>query len=68
MLQGCQGWQELIPSHSGTTLDYNTDAVHCVFPDKKFPFKLVEDIQLNGHYWNKEDKAYNIKLNIIKTV
>ena len=43
---------QLIKSHSGTILDYNTDAINCVFPDNKFPFELVEDIQLNGHYWN----------------
>jgi len=53
---------QLIKSHSGTILDYNTDAINCVFPDNKFPFKLVEDIQLNGHYWNKKDKVYKYKI------
>ncbi len=57
-----------IKSHSGTILDYNTDAINCVFEDNKFPFELVEDIQLKGHYWNKADKAYKYKLNTIKIV
>jgi predicted AAA+ superfamily ATPase len=33
-----------------------------VFPDNKFPFELVEDVQLNGHYWNKADKSYKYKI------
>ncbi len=49
--------RQLIKSHSGTILDY-TDAINCVFPDNKFPFELVEDIQLEGYYWNKADKNY----------
>jgi primosomal protein N' len=53
---------QLIKSHSGTILDYNTDAINCVFPDNKFPFELVEEIQLNGHYWNKKDKVYKYKI------
>jgi hypothetical protein len=51
----------LIKSHSGTILDYYTDAINCVFPDNKFPSKL-EDVQLNGHYQNKADQAYTQKL------
>ncbi len=34
-------------------LDYNTDAIHCTFPNKKIPSELVEDIQENNHYWDK---------------
>jgi type IV secretory pathway ATPase VirB11/archaellum biosynthesis ATPase len=33
-----------------------------VFEDNKFPFELVEDIQLKGHYWNKADKVYKYKI------
>jgi hypothetical protein len=43
-------------------LDYNTDAINCVFEDNKFPFELVKDIQLKGHFWNKADKAYKYKI------
>ena len=49
---------QLIKSHSGVILDYNTDAINCVFPDNNFPFELVEDIQLKGHYWDKSNKVY----------
>ncbi len=43
-------------------MDYNTDAINCTFPENKFPFELVEDIQLNGHYWDKSDKLYKYKI------
>ncbi len=53
---------QLIKSHSGVILDYNTDAITCTFPNNKFSFDLVEDIQFKGHYWNKKDKAYKYKI------
>jgi hypothetical protein len=37
-------------AHSDVDLDYNTDAINCLFPENKFGFKLVEGIQLNGHH------------------
>jgi hypothetical protein len=43
-------------------LDYNTDAINCVFPDNKLPFDFVEDIQLKGHYWDKSNKVYKYKI------
>ena len=33
-----------------------------MFPDNKFQFELVKDIQLNGHYWNKADKENKYKI------
>ncbi len=53
---------ELIKAHSGVILDYNIDAFNGTFPDNKFPFELVEDIQLNGHYWGKSNKVYKYKI------
>jgi len=53
---------QLIKARSGVILDYNTDAINCSFPENKFPFELVEDIQLNGHYWNKSNKVYKYKI------
>ncbi len=44
---------QLIKTHSGVILDYNNDVIDCTFPNNKFPFQLVEDIQLNGHYWDR---------------
>jgi hypothetical protein len=57
-----------LEAHSGVVLDYNTDAVNCTFPNNKFPFELMEDVQLNGHYWDSHNQVHNIKLNIIKSV
>ena len=53
---------ELIKSNGGTILDYNTDAINCIFPNNEFPFELVEEIQLNNHYWDKENKVYKYKI------
>jgi len=54
--------KQLIESHYGLVLDYNTDAIICILPNNKFPFELVEDIQLNGHYWDKSNKVYKYKI------
>ena len=53
---------QLIQRHGGQVLDYNTDAINCTFKENKFPFELVEDIQLNGHYWDKSKKVYKYKI------
>ena len=46
-------------------LGYNTDAINCVFTENKlFPFELREEIQLNNHYWDKENTYINIKLSM----
>jgi DNA replication protein DnaC len=52
----------LVQSHGGTVLDVNTDAVNCMFDDDKFPFALVDDIQLDGHYWDLENQIYKYKI------
>jgi DNA replication protein DnaC len=53
---------KLIESNGGIILDYNTDAINCVFEDNKFPFELVEEIQLNNHYWDKNNEVYKYKI------
>ncbi len=52
---------KLIESSAGVTLDYNTDAIDCVFEDNKFPFELVEEIRLNNHHWDKNNEVYEYK-------
>ena len=52
----------LVKSKGGTVLDVNTDAVNCMFEDNKFPFALIEDIQLDGHYWDTDNKVYKYKI------
>ena len=54
--------EQLIKAHKGVILDYNTDAINCVFEGDKLPFELVDDIQLNGHYWDKSNKVYKYKI------
>ena len=53
---------KLVESKGGTVLDVNTDAVSCIFPDNKLPFKIVEDIQLRDQYWDKKRTVYKYKL------
>jgi 5-methylcytosine-specific restriction endonuclease McrA len=53
---------KLVQSHGGTVLDYNTDAINCIFEGNKFPFELVEKIQLNNHYWDVDNKVYKYKI------
>jgi hypothetical protein len=52
----------IVEAHGGIVLDLNTDAVNCVFPDNVLPFKLVEDIQVDGYFWDKEYKVHKYKI------
>ncbi len=53
---------QLIKSNGGEVIDLNTDAVICTFPNNEFPFKLVDDIQLDDHYWDTENKIPKYKI------
>ena len=53
---------EMIKQKGGIILDYNTDAINCAFPDNKFPFDLVEEIQLKNHYWDEDNTVYKYKI------
>ncbi len=52
----------MVESHGGTVLDYNTDAINCIFEHNEFPFELVDDIQLNGHYWDSKNEITKYKI------
>jgi hypothetical protein len=54
--------KNIVESHGGIVLDVNTDAVNCIFPDNVFPFKLVQDIQLDNHYWDNDNKVHKYKI------
>jgi hypothetical protein len=43
-------------------LDLNTDAVNRVFPNNEIPLKLVDDIQLDGQYWDNDNKVHKYKI------
>jgi hypothetical protein len=55
---------KIIECKKGTVLDVNTDCVACIFPNNNLPFEIVEEIQLNGHYWDDEGKVCKFKLEI----
>ncbi len=52
----------MVESHGGKVLDYNTDAINGIFENNEFPFELFDDIQLNGHYWDKSNKVHKYKI------
>ena len=53
---------KLVESHGGIVLDYNTDAINCIFENNEFPFELVDDIQLNGYYWDSKNEIPKYKI------
>ncbi len=53
---------KLVESHGGIILDLNTDVVNCTFPENIFPFKLVDDLQLDCQYWDKDNKVFKFKI------
>jgi len=45
----------LIESKDGYCLDLNTDCVSCVFKNDKLPFKMLDDINLKGYYYDDKN-------------
>ena len=43
----------IVKNNNGPVLDVNTDAISCIFPDDKLPFKL-DGINLKKYYWDNE--------------
>ena len=52
----------MIESKNGTVLDLNTDAVSCIFPDDVFPFKLLDDGNLDDFFHDEDKKEPMFKL------
>lgn len=50
--------RKLIEKKGGTVLDYNTDCI--VFEAKEFPFKMSDDRNVIGYYYDSEKKFQNI--------
>ena len=57
----------IVEAHEGIVLDLNTDAVNCVFPDNVLSFKLVKDIQVDGYFWDNDNKVHKYKIEYGKT-
>ena len=51
----------LIESKNGVVIDLNTDACTCIFPDYKFPFKMLDDENLDDYFYDKETPMYKLE-------
>jgi hypothetical protein len=49
----------LIESQNGVVIDLNTDACTCIFPDDKFPFKMLDNENLDGYFYDKTEQCIN---------
>ena len=52
----------IIESKNGTILDVNTDAISCTFPDDVFPFKMLNDVDIDVFFYDKDKKEPMFKL------
>jgi 5-methylcytosine-specific restriction protein A len=52
----------IIEDNYGTVLDLKTDCVACWFNCDGIPFKLLDEINIKGYYWDKEKKYPKYKL------
>jgi len=52
----------LIKSKGGIVLDLNTDCISCTFPNDVFPFELIDDKNIEGYYYDDENKVPMYKL------
>ena len=52
----------IIKNNGGQVLDLKTDAITCIFKDNKFPFKLIDEKNLKGFYWDDNKKVPKYKI------
>ena len=52
----------LIESKNGVVLDLNTDACSCTFPNNIFPFKMLDDENIDNYFYDIENKIPMYKL------
>ena len=52
----------LIKSKDGIVLDLNTDCISCTFPNDVFPFELINEKNIEGYYYDDENKVPMYKL------
>jgi len=52
----------LIKSKGGIVLDLNTDCISCTFPNDVFPFELIDEKNIEGYYYDDENKVPMYKL------
>ena len=52
----------LIESQNGVVIGLNTDACTCIFPDDKFPFKMLDNENLDGYFYDEsEEPMYKLE-------
>ena len=51
----------LIESKNGTVIDLNTDACSCIFPDDVFPFKMLDDENLDNYFYDDKVPLYKLE-------
>ncbi len=51
----------LIESKNGVVIDLNTDACTCIFSDDKFPFKMLDNENLDGYFYDKNTPMYKLE-------
>ena len=47
----------LIEEKNGTVLSLNTDCIRCIFPDNVFPFKMLDDINIDEYFFDENHKV-----------
>jgi hypothetical protein len=52
----------IIKSKGGIPLDISTDCVNCVFPDNQNPFTMSDGLNIDGYYFDDEQKVPKYKL------
>ena len=51
----------LIESKNGTVIDLNTNACSCTFPDDVFPFKMLDDTNLDEYFYDGIVPLYKLE-------
>ncbi len=46
-------------SKNGVVIDLNTDACTCIFPDDKFPLKMLDNENLDDFFYDKTHRCIN---------
>ena len=51
----------LLESKNGRVIDLNTDACSCTFPDDVFPFKMLDDVNLDEYFYDGIEPLYKLE-------
>ena len=54
--------KSVVEANNGFVLDINTDCIGCVFKDNKLPFNLIDDVNIEGFYFDENQKVPKYKI------